>query len=149
LTAYLLDDLDAGTVEERQFTQIEREASSLLDDRLKDGQEMPCGSHIQFSVKAEVAIRTDPSDLERPSRDHGVLREDRERCAFYLRRSLLVNGFASVESSRSLEASAGGYRSSMDRPSPRQEDLWAEALWGVALIGTILLVVAVIAALGH
>jgi hypothetical protein len=37
----------------------------------------------------------------------------------------------------------------MDRPSPRDEDLWAEALWGVALMGSVLLIVAVIAALGR
>lgn len=37
----------------------------------------------------------------------------------------------------------------MDRPSPRDEHLWAEALWGLALMGTLLLLVPVIAALSH
>jgi len=37
----------------------------------------------------------------------------------------------------------------MDRPSPRDEDLWAEALWGLGLMGAVLLTVALIAALGH
>jgi hypothetical protein len=37
----------------------------------------------------------------------------------------------------------------MDRPSPRDEHLWTEALWGVALMGSVLLIVAVIAALGR
>jgi hypothetical protein len=37
----------------------------------------------------------------------------------------------------------------MERPSPRDEDLWAEAIWGLALMGGVLLVVALIASLGH
>jgi hypothetical protein len=31
----------------------------------------------------------------------------------------------------------------------RDDDLWPEALWGLGLMGTVLMIVALIAALGH
>jgi hypothetical protein len=37
----------------------------------------------------------------------------------------------------------------MDRPSPRDDDLWPEALWGLCLTGTVLVIVALIAAIAH
>jgi hypothetical protein len=38
----------------------------------------------------------------------------------------------------------------MDTPEPgSDEGLWAEALWGLGLMGAVLVVVALIAAVGH
>jgi hypothetical protein len=48
-----------------------------------------------------------------------------------------------------MERCADGYSIPMDRPSPRDDDLWPEALWGLGLMGTVLMLVALIAALGH